>query len=296
MNKGKLVETTANIIIYGVLILISAITLYPLIYVLSMSVSSLDAIVRQQVVLYPIGFSLKSYSMILSNSNLWSSYYNTLWYTLVGTAINLFLTAITAYALSRKEFFARNFFMVFITITMFFNGGLIPTFILVNKLGLYNTRWAIVLPAALNTINVILTRVYFQTAIPQDLPEAAKIDGCNDIGILVRIMLPLSTPIISVVALYVAVGFWNSYFAALLYLPNAKLQPVTVLLQRILINNEASMLFNPGVTLNEKMSIFNYGMQLKYTIVIVTILPIMCVYPFLQKYFVKGVMLGALKG
>ena len=294
--EKSFMERAVDVIIYLLLIFSAVITLYPFIYVVSMSVSRLDAVMRQQVWLYPVGFSLRSYGIILENPSLWRSYYNTIWYTGVGTAINLLLTVMGAYPLSRRTFFARNFFMMFIAITLFISGGLIPMFILVNRLGLYNTRWAIVLPAAIGTMNIVLMRVYFQTSIPDELTDAARIDGCNDIGILLKVVLPLSTPIIAVITLFVAVGFWNSYFTALLYLPNAKLQPVTILLQKILISNESNMLSDPSYTFEDKSTLFSYGAQLKYTIVVITILPIVCIYPFLQKYFVKGIMLGALKG
>jgi putative aldouronate transport system permease protein len=294
--KKTFTEKLEDVMIYLALTISGLTTLYPFIYVASMSISGVEAVNLQKVWLYPIDISFKAYGMILNNSNIWGSYYNTLWYTVVGTFINLVMTILGAYPLSRREFFARNFIMVFIVFTMFVSGGLIPSFILVNKLGLYNTRWAIVLPAAVGTMNIILMRIYFMTSIPLELIESAKIDGCNDIGILLKIILPLSKPIIAVITLFVAVGFWNSYFTAVLYLPNSKLQPVTILLQKILISNQTNMLMDPSVSIAEKQALYSYGAQLKYSTVIVTILPIVCVYPFLQKYFVKGIMLGALKG
>lgn len=286
-------EITTDVVIRVLLCIAMLITLYPFIYVLSMSISDPKAVLAQEIWLFPKGFSLRAYGMVFENPGVGQAYYNTLWYTIVGTAINVLMTVIGAYPLSRKEFFARGFFMIFIAITMFFSGGLVPLFILINKLGIYNTRWAMVLPGAVSAWNLIIARVYFQTAIPDSLPESAKIDGCNDIGILFKIVLPLSMPIIAVIGLFCAVGFWNSYFPALLYLPDVKLQPITVLLQRILIQNDTARTI--GVMSEGQVARLMYGMQLKYAIIIVTILPIICVYPFLQKYFVKGVMIGAIK-
>jgi len=234
--------------------------------------------------------------MVLNTPNLWRSYYNTLWYTVVGTLLNLVLTIAAAYPLSHSNFVLRKIFTLFITITMFVSGGIIPLFILVSKIGIYNTRWAIVLPAAVNAFNIFLMRVYFQTSIPKELIETATIDGCNDIRILLKIILPLSKPIVSVIGLFVAVGFWNNYFSALLFLPNANLQPITVMLQRVLIMNSVTSLISITMDPEAQMTALSYASQIKYTVVIVTILPIVCIYPFFQKYFVKGIMVGSLKG
>jgi len=234
--------------------------------------------------------------MVLNTPYLWRSYYNTLWYTVIGTLLNLVLTIAAAYPLSRSNFILKKIFTLFITITMFVSGGIIPLFILVSKMGIYNTRWAIVLPAAVNAFNIFLMRVYFQTSIPKELIETATIDGCNDIRILLKIILPLSKPIVSVIALFVAVGFWNNYFSALLFLPNASLQPITVMLQRVLIMNSVTSLISITMDPEAQMTALSYASQIKYTVVIVTILPIVCIYPFFQKYFVKGIMVGSLKG
>jgi ABC-type sugar transport system, permease component len=261
-----------------------------------MSISDTQAVVQQKVWLLPVGFNIKSYFMVLTTPNLWNSYFNTIWYTVVGTLLNLVLTIMAAYPLSCARFFLRRIFTLFITITMFISGGIIPLFILMTKLGIYNTRWAIVLPIAVSAFNIILMRVYFQSSIPKELPEMATIDGCNDIGILLKVILPTSQPIIAVISLFVAVGFWNNYFSALLFLPNTKLQPVTMLLQRVLLKNGTGGLTNMLIDPNGKANALNYSAQIKYTLIIVTILPIVCTYPFFQKYFVKGIMIGAVKG
>lgn len=283
-------DRITDIIIIIFMWLVIAITLYPFIFVISMSISDPIYAIKQEVWLLPKGFSLGSYKMCFQNRDIWNSYYNTVYYAAFGTAINIFMTIIAAYPLSRKKFVAKNFLMLGIAFTMFFGGGLIPSFLLIQKLGLYNTRWAMLLPGAVGAYYIIIARTYFET-IPDSLQESAKLDGANDITILFRIFLPLCKPIIAVLVLFYAVGHWNSYFGALLYLPNAKLQPLQLYLVKILIQNQQSML--EGITDQFERTL--YAVQLKYAAIIVSILPIVCVYPFLQKYFVKGVMIGAIK-
>ncbi|MBO9605817.1 MAG: carbohydrate ABC transporter permease [Paenibacillaceae bacterium] len=278
-------------VIACILFVIGLSTIYPFLYVFSMSISSPEEVVAMRIWLWPRGFSLESYGLLFENANMWRGYYNTIWYTLVGTAINIFVTVTFAYPLSRRDFFARGYFMVLLAVTMFFSGGLIPDFLLIQKLGLYDTRWAIVLPAAMSAWTAIMTRVYFQSSIPDGLTEAAKIDGCSDIGILYRVVMPISLPIVSVIALYSAVGFWNSYFSALIYLPNAKLQPLQVYLMKVLIQNSPDL----NTQFDDAMTRDMFATQLKYSIIIVSIVPIICSYPFLQKYFVKGAVVGAIK-
>ena len=293
MTRGVFMSRFFYIVIIFSLVLLGFITLYPFFYTLSMSVSSANAILRNQVLFLPVGFSLKSYQMILNDSSIWISYYNTLWYTVVGTVINVAATIMGGWALSRRQFFAASFLMVMITIPMFFSGGMVPNFILVNMLGIYNTRWAIVLPMAVTSWNIIITRTFFRSSIPDSLPEAARIDGANDFQIFMRIVIPVSQAIIAIIALYSAVGFWNSYFPALIYLPNTRLQPMTILLRKLIMLGEGtSMAAIMGEGSDEALM---YAMQIKYSVIIVTILPIICVYPFVQKYFVKGVMIGSIK-
>ncbi|WP_127588691.1 carbohydrate ABC transporter permease [Paenibacillus koleovorans] len=286
-SNDRIIEGFIALILFA----IGLTTIYPFIYVFSMSISAPEEVLAMRVWLWPRGFSLESYGMLFENNNLWRGYYNTIWYTVVGTAINIFVTVTFAYPLSRRDFFARGFFMILLAVTMFFSGGLIPDFLLIQKLGLYDTRWAIVLPAAMSAWIAIMTRVYFQTSIPDGLTEAAKIDGCSDIGILARVVLPISMPIISVIALYSAVGFWNSYFSALIYLPSAKLQPLQVYLMNVLIKNSPEM----NNQFEDAMAKDMFATQLKYCIIMVSIIPIICSYPLLQKYFVKGAVVGAIK-
>ena len=282
-------ERVADYTIYAVLLLMGAVTIYPMAYVLSMSLSAPDAILRQEVWLYPIGFTVGSYRLIVENGQFWTSYYNTLWYAAVGTLINLALTLSAAYVLSSGTFFARRFFTVMFTVTMFFSGGIVPLFLQVNRLGLYNSRWAIVLPGAVSTWNLIIARAFFKTSIPDGIMESAKIDGANDIRILWRIVLPISKPIIAVLAIFYAVSHWNSWFPASLYLNTSSLHPLQIYLRKLLLTNES--VFQGDVSMN----MIAYMQQLKYSSIVVATLPILCVYPFFQKYFIKGIMVGSIK-
>jgi putative aldouronate transport system permease protein len=283
-------STVSDGLIYLAMWFVIIITLYPFVYVLSMSISDPKYVVSDSVWLFPKGFSLESYRKVFENKDIWVAYYNTVFYTGVGTSLNILFTVLAAYPLSRRTFFARNWIMVIITITMFFGGGLIPSFLLIKELGLYNTRWAILLPGLTTAFYIIITRTFFY-GIPDSLTESAKIDGANDIGILLRIIIPLSKPILAVLALFYAVGHWNSYIPAMIYLPDQKLQPLSLYLVKILVQNNDSML--EGMIDQYDRALMS--IQLKYSIIIVTILPILLVYPFLQKYFVKGVMIGSLK-
>lgn len=280
-------------VIYFVLFIIMLATLYPIIYVVSMSISTPDAVATRKVWLLPVGFTLRSYKVVFANPGVYQAYFNTIWYTVVGTLLNVVMTMLAAYPLSRRELVGRSKFMVFIAVTMFFSGGLVPQFMLVNWLKLYNTRWSIVLPAMLSAWNTVIARVFFQSTIPDALVESAKIDGCNDVKILLRIAAPLSMPIVAVIALFSAVGFWNSYFQPVLYLSDASLHPMTIYLQKVLIQNDLNTsMGGMDLAMGERMKL---GMQVKYALIVVTILPIVFVYPFAQKYFTQGVMIGAIK-
>jgi putative aldouronate transport system permease protein len=284
-------ERLWRVLLVVVLLLLLIATLYPFLYVLSMSVSAPFEVLNKTVILWPKGINFDSYRLLLQNQSIWKAYFNTLWYTVVGTALSVLLSVLIAYVLSRGTFFLRKPLMLYVMVTMFFSGGMIPLFILVSRLGLYDTRWAIVLPWAINTYNVIVARTYFQS-LPESLAESARIDGANDLRILVSIVLPLSMPILAVLTLFYAVGQWNNYFSALLFLPSPELHPMQLFLMRVLIQmrQELATALQIGVSRGAQAE------QLKYSTIIVTILPILCVYPFLQRYFVKGVMLGALKG
>lgn len=292
-RKANLEDIVFGLVVYGVVIFAVVVTLYPFIYVLSMSISDPAAVLRNEVFFLPKGFSLQAYRKVLINPSVWTSYYNTVWYTGVGTLLNLFFTVLAAYPLSKKAFKARGFFTVMIVFTMFFSGGLIPFFILIVKLGMFNTRLAIVVPGIIGTFNLIICRTFFQS-LPEELFECARIEGSSEGRIVWSIVLPLSAPIIAVLALFYGVGHWNSFFPAMLYLPNPKLQPIQLYLRRVLI--QASIEVIQQFETGEQGRGVQAMLQIKYAVMIVAILPITLMYPFLQKYFVKGVMIGALKG
>ena len=283
-------EWTLDVFVLLTMLFVLVITLYPFAYIISMSISGQEHVLNKSVWLYPKDISLHAYKQVFSNPNLWQSYYNTIFYTVFGTLINVAMTVMAAYPLSRPKFVAKKFFMIMIVITMFFSGGLVPLFILIQNLGLYNTRWAILLPGAISAFNVIIARTFLQT-IPESLHESAKLDGANDADILARIVLPLSKPILAVLSLFYAVGHWNSYLPALMYLSDSKLHPLSVYLIKVLIENNTQML--EGMMEQATRSI--YAIQIKYAIIVVAVLPIVVIYPFLQKYFVKGVLIGSLK-
>jgi putative aldouronate transport system permease protein len=285
-------ERTADVMLYLIMIVVVVVTLYPFVFVLSMSFSDPLAVIQRRVWLWPVGFSLDAYALVFEDAGVWRAYYNTLWYTSVGTLVNVTMTILAAYPLSRSAFVGRKPIMAMIVITMFFSGGLIPTFLLIQDLGLYNTRWVMILPSAASAFLIIVARTFFQS-IPNAYIEAAKIDGANDIMILAKIVLPLSKPIIAVLSLFYAVGHWNAFFTPLVYLPNPDLQPMSIFLSRVLIQDDQSMLGSGGVVDTYARSMLS--VQLPYAMIIVVVVPIILVYPFLQKHFAKGVMLGGLK-
>lgn len=290
----KRLDTASDRIVYWFLVmslvLFTALMLYPFLYVLSMSVSDGAEVVAKSIILLPKGFSLDAYKQLFETKTLITSYSNTIYYTVVGTAINLVATVLFAYSLSRKQFFMRNFLMVYMTITMFFSGGMIPMFILIKDLRLYNTRWALLLPGAISVYNCIIARTFFQS-LPEEILESSRLDGANDVQALLRVVLPLSMPIIAVLSLYYAVGHWNAYFNALLYVPSVSLQPVQLLLRRIVIQYSNDLAGDNIIDVGKVYVIE----KMRYAVIIVTMLPIVCVYPFLQRFFMKGVMIGALK-
>jgi putative aldouronate transport system permease protein len=285
------VFTFAN---YIVLSLFLITILYPLIYIVSASISSSEAVIAGEVWLWPVRPTLDGYIAVFKHRLIWSGFMNSLYYTVVGTAINVVMTILAAYPLSRKDLYGKNVFMFLFVFTMMFSGGLIPTYLLVKDLGLLNTTWAMLLPGALGVWNMIITRTYFQTTIPDELLEASQLDGCTDFQFVWKIVLPLSGPIIAVITLFYAVGHWNSFFNALIYLKNQKLYPLQLVLRDILVQNDVDMSMLMDVTEQAKRE----GLRelLKYSLIVVATVPLLVVYPFVQKYFVKGIMIGSLKG
>ncbi len=281
------------LIVYIILWASLVVVAVPLIFVLASSFSSAEAIAAGRVFLWPVEFNIRGYKLIFKTSAIMIGYRNSIFYTLAGTAINIVMTILAAYPLSRKDFQARSFVTVLLSITMFFNGGLIPTYLLIRNLGMLDTIWAMLIPTALGVWNVIITRTYIQSNIPDDLYDSASLEGCGDFNYLIKIVIPFSRPIIAVMALLYAVGHWNSYFNAMIYLSSRELFPLQLILRDILILNMG--LGNPqDVERQQELLYFSY--LLRYSTIVVASLPVMLAYPFVQKHFIKGIMIGALKG
>jgi putative aldouronate transport system permease protein len=265
------------------------IMLYPLLFVAFASLSSPSLMISHKgLLLWPKGFSLESYKAILNYKMIFISYKNTIIYVAAGTLINVVMTALAAYGLSRKGVLLSNGIMFLITFTMFFGGGLIPSYLLIKDLGLINSRWALLLPGMIGTTNLIIMRTSFK-AIPVSLEESARLDGANDFVILFRIIIPLSMPVIAVMTLYYGVGHWNSWFNAMIYLQDRNLFPLQLILREILIDNSTDVI---ELESNDSEPIAE---TIKYATIMVATIPILFIYPFIQKYFVKGVMIGAIK-
>ena len=272
---------------------------YPLLYIVSASISNPKLVASGEMWLWPKDITFEGYKRVFNSRQIWNGYANTILYTLAGTAVNLLVTLPAAYALSRKDFVFRNFFMGMFMVTMFFGGGLVPTYLLVKELGMINTMWALIIPSAASIWNIVVTRTFFQSAIPTELQEAAQMDGCTNLRLFIRIVLPLSLPIIAVMALFYGVGHWNSYFSALIYLNDSGKYPLQLVLRQILVLQEMSAQGGTMVdaatatAANTKAEI---AALVKYAVIIVSTLPVIAVYPFLQRYFVQGVLIGSLKG
>jgi len=286
---------SVNYFILGIIPLVVA---YPLVYIVSCSVSSSQAVISGRVFLWPVDITTVGYTTIFKNSSILLGYGNTLLYTTLGTVLSVVLTLLGAYPLSRKDFILRNPIMMIFTFTMFFGGGLIPTYLLISRLGLIDTRAVMIVPGALSVYNVIITRTFFKATIPDELLEAAQIDGCGDFRFFRSVALPLSKAIIAVIALFYAVGIWNSYFSALIYLNDRNLYPLQMILREILVQNKVdpAMIQSGQLTAQDIAAKQGIYELLKYSLIVVASLPVLCIYPFIQKYFVKGVMIGALKG
>ena len=297
-KAGRIKHSKSDIIYYSVAYTIVTVmmllVLYPLIYIVSASFSSASAVNAGKVFLFPVNFSVQSYKAILQYKNVYIGYRNTIFYTVAGTIINIAITMVCAYPLSRKNLMGRGFFTYIFAFTMIFSGGMIPNYLLVKNLGLINTIWAMLLPNALSVYNMVVTRTFLQNNIPDELLEAAKIDGCSDTQFFFRIILPLSKTIIAVIALFYGVGHWNAFFNAFLYLSNKNLYPLQIFLRQILIQNQ----IDSEMILDEDMAMQMQGLHqlLKYSMIVVSTAPLLSAYPLVQKHFVKGVMIGSLKG
>lgn len=296
VNRWKLEsmgDRCFDIILNLLAVLIIIIVLYPLIFVLSASFSDPDYVLNGEVVFLPKGFTLEPYKMVFENKDIWMGYRNSIIYTVLGTTISIILTVMLAYPLSRKDMPHRRLITLFILFTMYFNGGMIPSYLLVKNLGLYNTIWAVILPVAISTYNFIVCKTFFENSIPREIYESAMMDGSGDIRTLLQIVLPLSTSIISVLILYYAVDFWNAYFNALIYLQDDSLFPLQIILRNILLVGQTEQMGSNSVGMGEKIKMAE---AIKYSVIVVSSVPVLLIYPFVQKHFVKGVMIGAVKG
>ena len=289
-------------IIYTLLGLFVIVELYPMLYTVSASFSDPSAVGSGEMILWPIRPSLDGYEYIFAYSEIWLGYANTLFYTVVGTLINLVVTIPAAYALSRRDFKDKGLFMTIFMFTMYFGGGMIPAYLNIYQMGMLNTRWAILLNGALSVYNLIVARTFFANSIPWELHEASFLDGCTDFRIFLKIVLPLSSPIIAVLTLYYGVGHWNSYFNALIYIQDRAKYPLQVFLREILVQGKfAEQLLQSGVTLSKEDLIELYKQSktadmIKYGIIVVSTVPMMIIYPWMQRFFAKGVMIGSVKG
>lgn len=270
---------------------LSVITLYPLIYVLFASLSDPEFVVQSRgLILYPRGFTIEAYQMVFKNPNIIAAFGNTLFYVAAGTSLNIILTALGAYGLSRRNVMLKNPIMFLIVFTMFFEGGLVPLYLTIQNLGMLDSRLSLIVPTAVSAFNLIIMRTAFQ-AVPESLEESARIDGAGDWTILFRVVLPLSMPVVAVMILFYGVSHWNAWFYATIFLQDRDLFPLQLILREILISNDTSSMAS-GVSSSDQMSV---GETIKYATIIVATAPILFLYPFLQKYFVKGVMIGAIK-
>lgn len=268
--------------------------LYPLIFVVSASISDPTAVNSGKVILWPVGFNIKGYQAILKSKWITTGYRNSLFYTVAGTVLNVSVTLMAGYALSRKDLYGRKLITLFMMFTMWFSGGIITTYLVVNKIGLYNKWYTLIVMGLISVYNVIITRSFMSGSIPMELQEAARIDGCSDFQIFGRLILPLSKPVIAILCLYYGLGHWNSYFNALIYLKDKNLQPLQIFLREILVQNEAVNMSSDALdTMIERAMM---AQTMKYSLIVVASLPMLIIYPFLQKFFVKGVMIGSVKG
>lgn len=294
--KSKIRESVGDRIvvfaIYVILSLVLVVVLYPLIYIVSSSISSPAAVVSGKVWLWPVDLSFKGFQTILKTPLIMTGYGNSLFYMSVGTLISVIMTVMLAYPLSRKTFFGRNGILMIVMFTMLFGGGLIPTYLVVRELGMIDSRWALLIPNAIWVWQVIIARSFFQTTIPSELVEASEIDGCSDWRFLASVVIPLSKPILAVLVLMYAVGQWNAYFDALIYLKSDNLYPLQLVLRSIIIQNNSAGAMDISVQVQRAQ----LAELLKYALIVVATLPVLIIYPFVQRYFVQGMLVGSVKG
>ncbi|MGI6652910.1 MAG: carbohydrate ABC transporter permease [Christensenellales bacterium] len=300
---AKIKQTRADRIFDAVVLilmtLLMLIVLYPLIFIVSASVSNPDNVNQGKVWLLPVGFTLEGYYRVFQDAEILIGYRNTFFYTIVGTMLNLALTLTAAFSLSKRDLAGRNVFMFLIAFTMYFSGGMIPSYLLVKSLGLLNTWWVLIITSGISTYNLIISRTFFQNGVPQDIEEAAFIDGCSPVRVFISVVLPLSKALIGVMALYYGVSHWNSYFSALIYVTDRTKIPLQLVLREILIEQQMkATMMQAGDFVDELLldAQVRLAALVRFSVIIVSSLPVLIVYPFLQKYFNQGVMIGSLKG
>ena len=295
--KGKMnsysdkIFDVVNMLLMVVLVVVFA---WPLWFVLISSFSDPFEVTMGNVLLFPKGLTLDSYKAMMKYSQILTGYANSLYYTVVGTGINMVLSICCAYPISRKDFPLRKPLLLMFLFTMYFSGGMIPTYLVVKQVGILNTRWAMMLPGAISVYNCLVMRNYFMNSIPGELEEAAVLDGANAAQYLQKVVLPLSKPVLAVIGLYYAVGHWNAYYAALLYLQDLDLYPLQSILRNIM--SATQMINDPSLSAEEIDAMVRLEMTMKYSVIVAAAFPMLCLYPFIQKYFVNGVMVGAVKG
>lgn len=292
LSRSDLSDKIFYLFIYVFLGFLALVILYPLYFIIIASISDPDAVLGGDVILFPVGITLSGFEAILHRSDVWLGYLNTIIYTALTVVLSLVVTVPTGWALSRKRLLGKKFFMIYFIIPMFFGGGLIPFYNVMSQLNLINTPWAVILPSILSVWNLFMTRTFFESSIPDGLVEAARIDGASEFRIFFSLVLPLSKAILAVMALYYAVGQWNSYFNAMIFLQDENLYPLQLILREILIASETTT-GGSGETILEQYRLAN---QIKYVSVIVSSAPVIMLYPFVQKYFAQGAMIGSLKG
>ena len=296
LYRRKLSDRIFDVFLIFICVFVVAITIYPIYFIVIASISNPSAVTNGDIWLLPKKMTLLGYREIFKDGRIWSGYLNTLLYAGGGTLISLLFTIPAGYALSRRDFKPRNVIMLLFTFTMFFNGGLIPTYLTVKQFNLDNTIWVMLIPFSVNVFNLIITRTFFENNIPDGVLEAARIDGCSDVKFLRKIVLPLSKAILTVIGLYYLVGYWNEYFKALIYLRDDKIYPLQLVLRDILVRNQSYASGQLGSGASAEGNVQQKADLIKYGVIVVSTLPIIVIYPFIQKYFEKGVMIGAIKG
>ncbi len=295
MEKRGLSDKGFDRINNFLVILIVIVVVYPLLFVVSASISDPSAVTSGKMWLWPVDITFEGFKRVFENADIWIGYRNTILYTFLGTLIHLVILLPCAYALSRKELMGKKFILWFILFTMLFNGGLIPTYLVVKTLGMLDTVWAIVIPNVVGAWSILVARTFFQQSIPDDLVEASKIDGASDFHIFRKVVLPLSLPIIAVMALFHAVSLWNQYFTALIYLSDRELYPLQLIIREILIINQMGLEEGSAGVMESLVEQVKNASLVKYAVIIISSLPLLIVYPFLQRFFVKGVLIGSVK-